>query len=475
MSLRLKFNLLLTMILALVAGALVWQQIHATRHGVHEEIEVAGLVAARVLSRVNEVNQNAGSEAMLKFLDRLGRVPANEIALYDEQGKVLYTSPPSQYQLGRAAPAWFAAIVSPADKDKTFDLSNGQLVVRSNASRAALDGWDQFTLLLGIIGVGFLMLVILAYWTIGRAMAPFARIIDGLREVQAGNYQTRLPALRGAEANAVGQTFNAMVDSVADSLAAREAAARATAELARNRELTQEIQRRIEHDHNALARELHDELGQHVTAIKTLGVSISRRVKDEQSPISQAAGLIVDSADTVHAVVRDMLTRLRPVSLDRFGLADALGDLIADWRLKHPEMRFTLRIGPGLEDLPPSVATAAFRIAQESVTNAVRHARADLVELNLRSLDNMLVLQVQDNGQGPADGQLVPGFGLTGMTERSTAVGGQVEFGRSRLGGIQVRARLPLSESYTNEQQPDPLAIGDATNPLREQPIAGRS
>lgn len=476
MSLRLKINLLLTLILALVASALIWQQILATRHGVHEEIEVAGLVAARVLSRVNEVNQNAGSDAMLKFLDQLGRVPANDIALYDEQGKVLYTSPPSQYQPDRAAPGWFAALVSPANTDKTFDLGNGQLVVRSNASRAALDGWDQFTMLLGIIGIGFPALMVLAYWTIGRAMSPFAQISDGLRQVQAGNYEARLPALRGAEANALGKTFNAMVDSVSESIAAREAAARATAELAKNRELTQEIQRRIEHDHNALARELHDELGQHVTAIKTLGVSISRRAKDEESAISEAAGLIVESADTVHAVVRDMLTRLRPVSLDRFGLADALGDLIADWRLKHPEMRFTLRIGPGLEDLPPAVATAAFRIAQESVTNAVRHARADLVELNLRSLDNMLVLQVQDNGTGPADGQLVPGYGLTGMTERATAVDGQVDFGRSRLGGVQVRARLPLTEPSGEAQPAELSGFPSGLNPVQnDRPVAGQS
>lgn len=474
MSLRLKFNLLLSLTIALLTGALVWQQVHSTRRGVHEEIEVASLVAGKVLARVNEVYQDSGSQAMLIFLDRLGRVPANDITLYDQQGKVLYRSPPTQYKAGRAAPVWFAKLVSPVDTDKSFDLRNGQLVVRSDASRAALDGWDEFKLLLAIIGIGFLLLLLLAYWVIGRAMAPFNRITEGLQSVQAGNYQTRLPELRGAEANTVGKTFNAMVDSVSESLAAREAAAHANAELARNRELTHEIQRRIEHEHKSLARELHDELGQHVTAIKSMGVSISRRASDEQSPIGQAASLIVESADRIHLVVRDMLTRLRPVSLDQFGLADALGDLIADWRLKYPEMQFTLRIGPGLEEMPAAVATAAFRIAQESITNAVRHSGAQLVELNLRSLDNMLVLQIQDNGSKAQQEPLTPGFGLSGMDERASAVGGQVEFGRTRAGGVQIRARLPLVETddLTKENVGDvDLAASPAPSQIVNSPL----
>ncbi|MFK7964158.1 MAG: ATP-binding protein [Burkholderiaceae bacterium] len=452
MSLRLKINVLLTVLIALLTVALVTQQLRSTRTSVHEEVELAGLVAARVLARVNQVYKEAGSEGMLPFLEGLGRVPANDIRLLSSEGELLYQSPPTQYKVGREAPAWFAKIVSPDDHDQTFELQDSQLVVRSDASRAALDGWDNAKVLLAIVGIGGLLLNLLAYWIVGRAMAPFNRIAEGLEAVQAGDYQTRLPELRGREARAMGHTFNAMVDSVNDSLAAREAAAHATAELARNRELTSEIQRRIEHDHKALARELHDELGQHVTAIKSMGVSIGRRTSESESPIAQAAGLIVQSADRIHAVVRSMLTRLRPVSLDQFGLADALGDLIADWRTQHPQMQFTLRIGPGLESMPAQVATAAFRIAQESVTNAVKHAGAGLIEVNLRSLDNMLVLQVQDNGQGLGDPSLKPGFGLTGMRERATALGGAVEFGRSRLGGVQVRARLPLTDEV--EQTP---------------------
>lgn len=455
MSLRLKINLLLTVLIALLTVALVTQQLRTTRTSVHEEVELAGLVATRVLARVNQVYKEAGSEGMLPFLEGLGRVPANDISLYGQDGALLYQSPPTQYKVGREAPAWFAQIVSPPDHDQTFELLDGQLVVRSDASRAALDGWDNAKILLAIVGFGGVLLNLLAYWLVGRAMAPFSKIAAGLEAVQAGDYQTRLPALRGAEAKAMGLSFNAMVDSVNDSLSARETAARATAELARNRELTSEIQRRIEHDHKALARELHDELGQHVTAIKSMGVSIGRRTPDTESPVAQAAGLIVQSADRIHTVVRSMLTRLRPVSLDQFGLADALGDLIADWRLQHPEMQFMLRIGPGLEQMPSQVATAAFRIAQESVTNAVKHSGAGLIEINLRSLDNMLVLQVQDNGQGPVDPAMTAGFGLTGMHERATAVGGSFEYGRSRSGGVQVRARLPLSEAGLSAPPPE--------------------
>ena len=444
MSLRFKINLLLLLIFALLASALVWQQLRSTRVDVQQEFAMAGTVASRVLARIGEVNQDAGAAAVQTFLERLGRVPAVEITRYDQLGKALYRSPPNPNPLGREVPAWFMQLLSPAQTDQRLDLADGQVVIHPSASRAALAGWDECLLLLAIVGGGYLLLSLLVYWLIGRAMKPLHRVVEALHQVGEGNYQTRLPTMHGAEARALGRTFNDMAASIDRNLTARAAQARTEGEQARNQAQRQAMQRRIDHEQQAFGRDLHDELGQHVTAIKSMGVSISRRVADDQSPIAQAADLIVASADRVHAGMNDMVTRLRPVALDQLGLADALGELITDWRGKLPQMQFTLRIGPELDQVPPEVATAAFRIAQEAVTNAVRHSQAQLIEVNLRAVDAAIVLQVQDNGQGPPEGRLEPGFGLTGMLERASLVDGVVEFGRSRLGGVQVRARLPL-------------------------------
>lgn len=463
MSLRLQINLLLTLIISLLAAALLWQQVRTTRISVGEEIEASARVSTTILQRVADDYRMLGTAGMHEFLKDLGRVRANDVYLFDAQGQEIYRSPASDYKSGREAPAWFARQVAPQPESRILSLDDGRLEIRPDASRAILDGWEDFQALLAIIGIGFVALNLIAFWMVGRAVAPLTQVVAALRSVQAGNLQTRLPLLRGREANALGTTFNAMVDSVSENIRVREQAAQAKAELAQNRELTREMHERIEHDHKALAHELHDELGQHVTAIKSMGVSMSRRIADRDPALAQAARLIVESADRIHAAVRSMLTRLRPVSLDQFGLADALTDLVSDWRIQHPEKQFVLRIGPGLDKIPARVATAAFRIGQESVTNAVRHSGAKQIHINLRLLDSMLVLQVEDNGIGLGAG-LPPanapdtGFGLSGMRERAGALGGQLEIGESRAGGLLVRARLPIGDEGQNRQEAQDMA-----------------
>lgn len=464
MSLRLQINLLLTIIISLLAFALLWQQVSATRASVHEEIEAAERVATRVLARVSQTNRSSGSAGMLTFLGDLGRLRAIDIKLIDAENHELYASPKSTYKAGNEAPQWFARHVSPARKASVFSLINGQLLVQTDPSRAALDGWDDFKRLLWALGIGFVLLNLLAYWLVGNATRPFSQIMSALHKVKGGDYDIRLPALGGTEANAIGQAFNGMAQSVKESIEVREQAAsaaaelavnrdkatRATQELAQNRELSQEYQQRVEHDHGELARELHDELGQHVTAIKSMGVSISRRVTDSDPAIAQASTLIVESADRIHLAMRGILSRLKPVSLDQFGLADAISDMVSDLRLQHPDKKFTVRIGPGLDVIAGQISTTAFRIVQESLTNAIRHAGASTIDVNLRMLNDALVLQVEDNGIGmPPLSAQTQGFGLNGMRERTTVIGGQLDVGKSRMGGVVVRATLPLTQQHT--------------------------
>jgi len=452
MSLRLQITLVLIFIISLLAAGLVWQQMRAIRISLAEEIETAGAIGTQVLSRVNEIYEAQGSRPMKKFLTRLGRLRAHDIILFNEYDEVIYRSPASTYLINDDAPAWFKQAVSPASNEKIFRLSNGRLLVRTDANRAIREGWKEFKMLLLVMGIGFVLVNLFAYWLVSRAMAPFNRVATALRAVQKGDYETRLPVLPGAEANAIGETFNNMVDSVKESIEAREAAAIATAELAKNRELTQVIQQRIEHEHTSLAQELHDELGQHVTAIKTLGVSIGRRNGERDDAIGRASSLVVDSADRIHAAMRQMLTRLRPASLDQFGIGDALTDLASDWQIKHPEKKFKIDLSGDVDSIPPLLATAVYRIAQESVTNAVRHSGASEIEISMQQLGEAVHLVVSDNGRGLADTLPRAGFGLTGMKERTAALGGTLDIGRSDRGGVAVRADFPFNAAIHREK-----------------------
>lgn len=450
MSLRLQINLILVVCTSLLAAALVWQQIVGARVSVREEMETANQVALTLLAHVARGRDTA---AVRPFLDGLGRLRANELELSDRAGAVLYRSPPTTYRANQRAPDWYSRLVAPAALTESVALADGELRITTDPSRAVLDSWDEFRGMLLTLVAGLIVLLLLFSWAVGRAVEPIRRVRAALAEIEGGGYGTRLPDFSSREAGALGAAFNRMAAAVQDSITAREAAARAATELQVSRELTQAMQERAERDSAAIARELHDELGQHVTAIKSMGVSIGRRAGDGDAPIAQAAGLIVQSADRIHDAVRTILGRLRPVSLDQFGLPDALSDLVSDLRLTHPDKQFTLRIAPGLESVEPVLATTAYRVAQESLTNALRHAGCTAVAVNLRIQDGMMVLQVDDNGRG-VDPMSPPreGLGVAGMRERAAMAGGRLDFARSRQGGVTVRLSLPLPDDHGVEQ-----------------------
>lgn len=126
--------------LGIFASLLIGLQIDNARRSVHEEVLGANVVATQLLSRVNFVYGCSGLEGMNEFLGRVGLIRANEIELYDEQGKPIYRSPPLAYKTGREAPQWYARIVSPPLVPKEISLPNGLIVLRADPSPATLDG-----------------------------------------------------------------------------------------------------------------------------------------------------------------------------------------------------------------------------------------------------------------------------------------------------------------------------------------------
>lgn len=446
LSLRLQINLLLAAMMVLFMGALGWLQIDSTRRSVHEEIQAAHRVATQVLTRVSFVYRQGGLDGMIDFLHRLGRVRANDIILQDEGGKVLYQSPPSPYKAGRDAPEWFDRLVSPPIEPRIIPLVGGHVTVHADPSRAVLDGWDDLMRLLSVAMLVFAAAILAIYWLAGRVINPLATVVDGLRAVGRGDYATRLPPLPGKEGESLSRAFNGMAQAIEDSISARREAAEATEKLARNRELTQLIQSRIEQERGAIARELHDEMGQSVTAIKSLAMSIAQQSGGE--PSGDAARMIAQTSDHLYQVVHAMLPRLRPLALDQFGLGDALEDLLGDWRGQHPPMKFELQVRDLPEVLDDATSTAAYRIVQEAVTNSLRHAQASRIAIRLQREGDFLAIRVRDDGRGLGGDWKAPGhYGLIGMQERATAIGGTLALDDAPGGGLLVTACLPLRQA----------------------------
>jgi len=445
MSLRLQLHLILATLIAGFTTLLVVQQVEDTRRSVREEVEAASIVASQVLTRVGWIYEQAGLPGMVNFLRRLGHVRGNDISLYDDTGQLIYSSPGAIYKAGREAPAWFSRLVSPPTRPTEIELNGGRIVLKADASRSVLDGWDDLVKMLGGATLGLVIANLLAYVLTRRALKPLGQVVEGLRRIGAGDYSTRLPPLPGAEARPIGEAFNRMAQVVQESVEARRVAAEAEADLAQSRELTRMIQTRIEQERGAIARELHDELGQQVTAIKSAGVSIAQRVQGRDPALEQAARLVVDTASQIYGVVHQIIARMRPLPLDHVGLAEALGDLLGEWRLQHPAVEFSLDV----QKLPPdpgdALSTAAYRIVQEAVNNALRHGAPSRVKIQVRVDGVDLSIRVTDNGKGlPVDWRRPGHYGVLGMRERAVALGGHFELHKPEGGGVCVSARIPL-------------------------------
>jgi len=456
MSLRLQLHLILAVLIAAFSALLVVQRVEDTRRSVREEVEAASIVASQVLTRVGWIYEQSGIPGMETFLRRLGHVRGNDISLFDDTGKLIYSSPRATYKSGRDAPAWFSKLVTPPTQANVIELSGGRIVLQADASRSVLDGWDDLVRVVGMAALGLLLANALAYVLAGRALRPLGQVVEGLRRIGAGDYSTRLPAFSGAEARSIGEAFNRMAQVVQESVDARRVAAEAQARLAQSRELTQIIQARIEQERAAIARELHDELGQQVTAIKSAGVSIAQRVRGQDPALEQAASLVVETASQIYGDVHRIIARMRPLPLDQLGLGEAVNDLMGDWRLQHPSVEFSLDVQRLPPDLGDTLSTAAYRIVQEAVNNALRHAAATRIRIQMQVDGVDLLIRVTDNGRGlPLDWRRPGHYGVLGMRERAVALGGSLELQKPEGGGVAVQARVPLQGGPEPNQTED--------------------
>ncbi|MGW5772489.1 sensor histidine kinase [Streptomyces longwoodensis] len=231
---------------------------------------------------------------------------------------------------------------------------------------------------------------------LGRAMAAADLLSPGRRAVVGGPVETA----------GLITTYNAMLD--------RLEAERATSA---GRALSAQ-----ERERQRIARELHDEVGQTLTAVLLQLKRVADRVPaDLRAEVGQAQDATRAGLDEVRRIAR----RLRPGVLDELGLLSALRALVAEFT----EHGLTVRpdLGPALPPLTPEAELVVYRVAQEALTNTARHAAADRADLVLRAAPGGVELVVRDNGRGP--GAAREGAGIRGMRERALLVGGRFTLG----------------------------------------------
>ncbi|MEK9939583.1 MAG: sensor histidine kinase, partial [Methylotenera sp.] len=206
-----------------------------------------------------------------------------------------------------------------------------------------------------------------------------------------------------------------------------------------------------------LARELHDELGQYVTAIKTFAVGIANRAKSsEETPgmkeLGASAQVIVSAANQIYDGMHNIIRQLRPGSLDNLGLVETLKDVVGVYQSQHPQIQMQLKLSKNLqskqlESVGETVSINLYRIVQESLNNALKYAQATKIDVSLtKTKDGELQLSIEDNGIG-MDVNAVDQtrhFGLLGMRERAQALHGTFSLDSAPKQGTKINISVPL-------------------------------
>lgn len=276
-----------------------------------------------------------------------------------------------------------------------------------------------------VLGGGFALVLVANALLLRMTLAPVDRVIRQMRTVQLGGSGQRVTPIGSGPGGRLVVAYNAMLDRLEGERAASNATALAAQEAERHR----------------IAQELHDQVGQSLTVVllglKHLRDRVPGELRDELDRIrtSARAGL-----DDVRRVARE----LRPGVLEDLGLQAALAALATDVSAHGgPTVRRTF--APGLPALSPEAELVIYRIAQEALTNVVRHAAATRVELSLLRLGSDVVLEVADDGRGMPSPPPI-GTGIAGMKDRALLVSGSVAVGSQPGRGTTVRLRVPAGE-----------------------------
>ncbi len=202
-----------------------------------------------------------------------------------------------------------------------------------------------------------------------------------------------------------------------------------------------------EDERRHLAREIHDDMAQYLTAIRMDALTVQKNSSKEV--IAYAALRIGNNTEHIQKAVRSLLQRLRPAALDALGLVGALQQLASNWETRHPETRCELLFEKLCQNLPERINIVTYRIVQEAMTNIERYAKAQSVNIHLSIMNIQgratLLLEVRDDGIGFDNNASSKGVGIIGMRERVKSVDGIFSIFTSKNSGVLITAKIPVS------------------------------
>jgi two-component system sensor histidine kinase UhpB len=443
--LSLAIGLLLTAALAVAALVAVHSARVAVAREVDTSLESAQASLALTLSLL-QGRDEASSERALRAWVGGYRGARHLCVALEVVGSASREPQPCRRASSDEVPAWFARDVENDEpalrRELTLPESGTRLRVhlRPDPGDELREAWDDVrSFLLLIAGLAFAV-NLCAFMTISYGLRPLQALVRRMDRIGRG--QETAPdedvGRRGApEVQVLSQGLTELAQRVS------QARAQVRALHIRNLELQEE-------ERGMVARELHDEIGQHVTAIEMEAIRIGRLAPQEQAQREARLQQLRDSITRIHHVSRRLVQRLRPPSIDRLGLVGALEGLFDRWREDHPEVELVGQIDPSCDRVCNEPAVHLFRIVQECLSNVARHAPpVRTVRIRVAIAGGSVSVDVMDDGRGFDVDARMRGYGLAGMRERAEALSGTLIVS-SRIGsGTLVRAEFPASPPPT--------------------------
>ena len=572
MTLRLRLNFLLTIIMLIFMLALFVVTMSTTKQQIREGVESANRVSMQLLdtvitSSIQNPDWGNTDKVMSLFLMELGHVRSNTISLYNLQNRLIYRTPESTYRMDENPPKWFVKLLAPPMETKSRLINYGRLVVQTNPTGAIKEAWAETSHLLFTVLLFFVALNIILYLMLGKWLRPITPMLNAIEKMGKGNFSVRLPNFSVPEFKLIAENFNKMglslesfikennrlaliAEQTADAVIIHDSdlnvsfwnssaekmfgykkaeilgktamliipknrskeltenfnvisknkviknfetqrlakngtlidvsisasalidpkskkiigdivsirdisekliAKKSQLQLEKNRQLTTIIQDHIEDERRSLARELHDELGQYVSAIKIFAQNITNRSKGKDNNIQESSLSVTAAANQIYDGMHNIIRKLRPGSLDNLGLKDTLKDLIATWKKQHKTLDIELRVDADLDNLGEAININVYRIIQEAMNNCVKHADASRVNILIKIKNKNLYLEFADNGVGFNKIILskTKQFGLVGIQERVNSLRGKFELITEKNKGTLLKFYIPIKLTKT--------------------------
>jgi two-component system, NarL family, sensor histidine kinase UhpB len=333
---------------------------------------------------------------------------------------------------GNGVLAWFVSHLTIPELSKAYPVrigtaEVGNIVFSPDLSADVWEKWVGFLAIISSSSLPMLLAAISVYFVAGTALRPMEQLAAGLARMRDGNYEMVVPVAGPpeirqfcAQANELAATFKRLNRD--------------------NRELLRRLVSTQDDERRELAREVHDEMGPLLFAIRANAAALTENAEGPCEPGSAVHG-IVSAAEALQQANQRILGGLSPLYLADLGLIGSIQTLLRDAQKQTPAIDVVSRIAPDLDALDGLLSQTAYRLIQEGVTNVLRHVRAKAIDVMAKTEDGHVVIEISDDGVGLPD-DLKFGRGLTGMLERVRALNGTLELVREQ-GRTIVRCRLP--------------------------------